>query len=529
MEYVNRYACEGLLVYAWHGYDPAIQYVTARWNLGTPAQQAIDEYNRGVYGKGAEIFGEAEEIVEEFCRNYRHTKEEFANLAAGRIQHVAVRCGTLNTRSVLDRKTFDRLYATIDRALAEVGDSDPIARRHLLRQKASYLLEDLNVNRRFTAKSNADLAAFAQRLAMLCRIAREVPDLQDNVWINVSGRTFVRTVAGMTIPDTGKKWCFEPFVEDFLKDPKAAFPPAEAEKIAGGWHFRTATLSGGLGVTLYDYKCPPRLANFLRRPKLGSSRLAAAFKSDRAINRPLWLVITGLDDDKPGASALRVTVNGKTCFAGKVPFKERDWTSFGVAVPENTVVAGENEIVIDNVTPETPSRNARPGDATADLQWGWVAVSELFLLDPNGEFQQFCSGEKNTRWRQLNEPDAQPLGKVTGQDGKLTIRGSAAEYTGVIFCRGHQVQKPAGMPKKQVLFEVTASGSGTLEVGFWAYDRSNVYFKNADRFKGFRLSRTPRRLRVKLPLAGAATVLPMIRVRGNGSAVVTDFKVVPLQ
>ena len=528
MEYVNRYACEGLLIYAWHGYDPAIQYVTARWNLGASAREAIDDYNRGVYGKGAKIFGEIEDIVEEFCRNYKHTREEFANLKTGRVQHIAVRCGTLNTRSVLDRKTFDRIYAAFDRALAEVGDSDPIARRHLLRQKASYLLEDLNVNRRFTAKSDAELAAFAQRLAMLCRIAREVPDLQDSVWINVSGRTFVKTVAGMTVPDTGKKWCFEPFVEKFLKDPAAAFPPAEAEKIPGGWHFRTATLRGGLGVTLYDYKCPPALANFVRRPKLGSSRLTASFKSAKALKAPLWLVITGLDDDKPGASSIRVTVNGKVCFEGKVPFKERYWTSFGVAVPENAVVAGDNEIVIDNVTPEVPSRNARPGDATADLQWGWVAVSEMFLLDPNGEFFEFRSGAKNTRWRQLNEPDAQPLGKVEGKDGKLTIKGSSARYTGIIFCRSHKVQKPAGMPKKQVLFEVTASGSGTLEVGFWAYDRSNVYFENADRFKSFRLSKTPRRFRAKLPLTGAAAILPMIRVKGKGSAVVTGFKVVPL-
>ena len=84
------------------------------------------------------------------------------------------------------------------------------------------------------------------------------------------------------------------------------------------------------------------------------------------------------------------------------------------------------------------------------------------------------------------------------------------------------------MPKKQILFEVTASGSGTLEVGFWAYDRDNVYFRNADRFKGFRLSKTPRRFRAKLPLTGAATVLPMIRVKGRGAAEVTDFKVVPL-
>ena len=84
------------------------------------------------------------------------------------------------------------------------------------------------------------------------------------------------------------------------------------------------------------------------------------------------------------------------------------------------------------------------------------------------------------------------------------------------------------MPGKKLLFEVTASGTGTLEVGFWAYDRRNVYFKTADRFESFKLKRSSRHFRAKLPLTGAATVLPMIRVRGKGSAVVTDFKVVPL-
>ena len=528
MEYVNRFACEGLLIYAWHGYDPAVQYVAARWNLGVPAKQAIDEYNRGVYGKGAQVFAEIEEMVEEFCRNYKHTKEEFANLEAGRVQHIAVRCGTVRTRSVLDRKTFDKLYAAFDRALAAVGDSDEIARRHLLRQKASYILEDLNVNRRFTAKNDAELAAFAQRLAMLCRIAREVPDLQDNVWINLSGRNFVKTVAGVTIPDTGKKWCFEPFVDDFLKDPAAVFPPARAEKIAGGWRFRTASLHGGLGTTLYDYNCSPRLANFVRRPKLGKSRISAEFTSGGASKRPLWLVLTGLDDDKPGASEIKVTVNGVVCFEGKVPFGENEWTSFGVAVPEDAVRRGKNEIFIDNVTPETPSRNTRPGDATADLQWGWVAIHEMALLDPNGEFRAFANGSPDTRWRQLNEPDAQPLGSITTGGGKVRIKGSTARYTGVIFCRSHKLQKPAGMPGKSILFEATASGSGTLEVGFWAYDKRNVYLKSADRFESFELGKTPRRFRAKLPLEGA-TALPMIRVSGGAAAEITDLKIVPLQ
>ena len=527
MEYVNRFACEGLLIYAWHGYDPAIQYVTARWNLGTPAREAIDEYNRGVYGKGAKVFTEIEDIIDEFCRNYKHTKEEFDNLKAGRVQHIAVRCGTVKTRSVLDRRTFDRLYAAFDRALAEVGDGDPVARRHLLRQKASYLLEDLNVNRRFNARSNAELAAFAERLALLCRIAREVPDLQDNVWIYLSGRTFVSTVAGLAIPDTGKKWCFEPFVDEFLKNPSAAIPPAQLEKIAGGWSFKTAVLNGGLGITLYDYNCAPRLANFVRRPKLGNSRITAVLTADKAVAHPLWLVLTGLDDDKPGASSLRVAVNGKVCFEGKVPFGEREWSSFGVAVPDG-LAAGKNEITIDNVTSETPSRNPRPGDGTADLQWGWVAVSDLALLDPNGEFDELLAGRTDTRWRQLNEPDFQPLGKAVGQNGKLTLTGSSARYTGMIFCRDHAVRKPAGLPGKTLLFEVTASGSGTLEVGFWAYNRKNVHLPNGDRFKGFKLGNAPRRYTVKLPLA-SATVLPMIRVAGRGSAVITDFKVAPLQ
>ncbi|MBO7088887.1 MAG: hypothetical protein J6W70_03190, partial [Lentisphaeria bacterium] len=91
----------------------------------------------------------------------------------------------------------------------------------------------------------------------------------------------------------------------------------------------------------------------------------------------------------------------------------------------------------------------------------------------------------------------------------------------------HKLQKPAGLPGKSILFEVTASGSGTLAAGFWAYDKRNVYFKSADRFKAFKLGKTPRRFRAKLPLEGA-TALPMIRVRGTGSAVITEFKVVPL-
>ena len=525
MEYINRHAAEELLIYTWHGYDPAIQYVVARWNLGTPIDEAIAEYDRGVYGKGAESFREVEAIVEEFCRNYQHTPEEFARQKAGRIQHIAVRCGTLETRSALDRQTFDRIYAAFDRALAAVGKSDPVARRHLLRQKATYLMEDLNVNRRFTLKSKAETAAFAERLALFCRIAREVPALQREVWITVSGRKFLQTVAGLTVPDTGKNWCFEPYITNFLKNPAAALPAAEAEKIVGGWHFPAAALTGGIGVTLYDYQCAPRLTNFVRRPSLGNDRIVASFTAAKAVKQPLWLVLTGLDDDKPGASELRVTFNGKVCFEGKVSFAENRWSTFGVEVPG--VVAGKNEIVIENITPDTPSRCHIPGNATAELQWGWIAIAELTLLDPNGEFRDFAERGVFTRWRQLDEPMARPMGTVIGKAGKVTIAGSEAKVTGMIFCRSHARQKPALLPGGSVRIEATASGKGTLELGVWSYNEKNQHRGN--RFKSFRLEASPRTFRAELQLpAGTATVLPVFQVTGKGSAEITDFRIVPV-
>ena len=222
--------------------------------------------------------------------------------------------------------------------------------------------------------------------------------------------------------------------------------------------------------------------------------------------------------------------DGTACFVGTC-FKDNYKTYMFPMTPDGKKIDRSKGVLLNEGWGREANKLIKVGD------WYYLVFSEhrngigryvmakraKKMLGPYDEEKQLAHASADA-----HEPNQG--GIVEGRDGKLTITGSAAQYTGIIFCRDHKMQKPAGMPGKQLMFEITASGSGELEAGFWAYDRRNVYFRVADRFKGFKLKKTPRRYSVKLPLVkGTATVLPMLRVRGKGSAVVTDFKVVPLQ
>ncbi|MDD5727776.1 MAG: DUF4838 domain-containing protein, partial [Victivallales bacterium] len=284
LESMEKYAGNEVVMYYWKGYSPAIPFVTARWNLGEDPEKLLKEFNDHYYGKGGQFISQVDHLVKTFSQNYKHTPEELKKTVEARNSHFHIWGGGLNTRSALDRKTFDEIYNIFDRALAAVG-ADTSLRQRVLREKSFYLLEDLNKYRRNTCSNETELKGFIARLVDLIKIAREVPQLRNNTFYGVPGRSFLASVASLNVPNTGKPWALEPALEKILtaSDPVKAFP-MDPTVIPGGWYFDPVIFRGGSGVMRYGYQCSPKNALIMSRPGCGDDKISIEFNLKEKID-----------------------------------------------------------------------------------------------------------------------------------------------------------------------------------------------------------------------------------------------------
>jgi len=521
LKMLNEYMGEGIFSWIWMGFSPAIPFVISRWNLGDDDVEALlAEFNDHYYGKAGKYVTEANHLIEEYAENYKHTPEELRRYKQKLRLHVGIRCADPYSHPALDRATLDKLYAIFDRGVEEIGGSDKLARRHTLEEKAFYILEDLLRYRLGTCKTDDDLAKYAARVAELVRIAREVPALQEQL-LPLRGNADMFTLfTGISVKPSKKAWCFTPEVEEFLKDPVKAMSGAP-EPVPGGLRFSPRTMRGGSGAKKYSWQCPPRVMNSINRASSGRGEITINFKLRRDVPDESYLVLTGLDDDKPGASRFAVEVNGTRVFEGKNTFPEHDWGRMTVRIPGGLLKQDVNSIKIVNTTPEDSAYQF-----AADYTWGWIGFSEAAWLDPNGGFKAFLADGKKGRggWYRADGTPHKPLGRIEVKDGKLYITGGEARQTGVFFFRRHRFPKLAPSPWRKISVKATAAGQGTLTLDFEVYGKKRIIGRKA-MSRTFRLSETPRTLTVTFEIPpGATALLPEIVVNGKGRAEVSAFE-----
>jgi len=235
---------------------------------------------------------------------------------------------------------------------------------------------------------------------------------------------------------------------------------------------------------------------------------------------------------------MRVSVNGTEIFSGPCRFPEHTWGRMGLNIPAGILKDGENRIVIENTTKDFPSRSARfkdPKEAATDSQWGWIALSEAYWLDPNNEFTRYLNGDFTTPWcyNDGNTRSAPPTG-IT--DGKAVITSNE----GPSFYIGHQYPKLAITPGDKVKLTVKASGTGNLRLYLWnyrpykdpdgkqilqnGYAGGGVNLLQAVKSEPFALSPETREFTcVVTPVKGTGLVIPSIALDGGIRAEITDF------
>ena len=474
-EYLNRFGSGDFYMYQWHYTPAAVNFVMPRWNLGEDADKLMEEFDLYYYGKAGGAMHEITLFIDDYARNYEHKDKE------GKC--VVVFCGhQLHTRSALDRAAFDQLYKLFDKAIAAAGD-DKVVRARIFEEKKCVLAEDFIKYGPSSCGTEAELDAFVKRLVDFITMAREAPQKFERVSADQNTRSFLQANTGLNIPDTGKFWANEPFIDEFLADPKSYF--ASADSIPGGWYFKPLAMRGAEAPALYGYECPPRYCVALRRPVGGGapvdayapagaktevdrSKVTITMNLKYAPAAPSYFFIEGQDDDKPGVSKMSVTVNGKSVFAGLNRFPEKLWGRMVITIPAGVLVKGKNTIVIANITPDKPARSARfsdPEEAAKDPQWGWIALSEAYWLDPNSEFAHYLKGDFTTPWG-FTDGNQRSNPGVGISGGKAII--TEGERGPAYYC-GHMYPKLAIEPGGRVRITVRASGSGNLRMGLWNY------------------------------------------------------------
>ena len=250
---LNKYASGDIYMFQFKYTPYSLRFIIPRWNLGEDPDKLMEEFDRHYYGKAGDAMHKLTLFIDEYGLNYRHGNGE------GKLTSLLTACPNY-TRSAFDRAAFDKIYAIIDEAIAAAGD-DKTIRARIFEEKKDIMAEDFGRFGPSTCTSDAEIDALVKRLVDFITMAREAPG---KFW-GVSGndmRTYLLNTTSLNIPNTGKFWANEPFVDKFLANPHSFF--TDADKIPGGWYFKPLSMRGAENPNIYDYQCPPRYSVALR-------------------------------------------------------------------------------------------------------------------------------------------------------------------------------------------------------------------------------------------------------------------------
>jgi len=242
-----------------------------------------------------------------------------------------------------------KAYGIFDRAKAAVKDDPILLERVRYEELCGVLWSDLDENTKTKlvtdGRVNPALLAKARKLVDICA-ARGIEWFargdRDNAWI--------RKALGIPVGDG--TWYEDPLLKRVLSGEQvdaAALERLMAQKpAAGGIEILLSGFSGAEGPQAYDYHCPSRTAIWIRPGGGANSAMTAAFYLDK-VPAKASLVVEALDDDKPGATQIRITVNDRVVFAGKNGAKEDDWTPLSFPVPAGVLRTGRNALRIEDI------------------------------------------------------------------------------------------------------------------------------------------------------------------------------------
>ena len=539
LEYLNRYGSRQVNFCT---FNPAKRYyIAGRFRFGDDPDRAQDEFIDGYYGAGGKCVKQIYRMVDEYCRNYKHTEEDKREFCVAVLSP-----RTTRWKSVLTRGVFDRSYELFDRALEAAGN-DRTAREHILYDKFLFLMSDLPKYPRSVCRNEGETRAFGRRLGDFIRTLTELDELQkknplksDRVrnhgLLNTADeQDFLLTVSGLVLsaPKGKGKWFECKEIQDFLKDPENAFVGKSGVKtIPGGYEWDTMSMFGGDEPAVVSVGGKKRVAKVIRRPHSGKGTVSVALNLKSAPKHACRLILDGVDDDKPGAATFRIAVNGKEVFSGANTFSETAWSVMGIDIPEEALKAGENRIEIINTMKELPSdRRKLPqtgidlGDVyETDYFRGWFMLSRIRLLDLSCEFAKLIAGKESLWQKSVNPNFFNPKAVFEAADGKLHLASDKKSVRAAVSNSSdarHYVVKSGETLK----FSVLISGTGRFSLNVTCFDADGKYTRKVPN-KRFPAPAQEKWISWTVVIPdGTVYVLPGIMVCEGGDCRIADCKI----
>jgi len=255
------------------------------------------------------------------------------------------------------------------RKAEEAVKDDRAALYRVRKEKFCVLFADLNERNPVNEKLAVSREEFARRLAEFMKIGRITKT-------SVVGRRDDGIVSDWLfkiarIRTNVKPWYADPLVDRMIADPVKTLTEEERKysqkKVPGGWLVELDAFTGCCGPSEYSYQCPARRAIWIYGKNTKTPAMKAKLHIDKLPPGQGRLALVAQDDDKPGAVAICITINGKEIFKGPNQFKEKGWSAAEFPIPAGVLKQGENEI-----------RIATLNDSKARDQ-GWFMVAECKL------------------------------------------------------------------------------------------------------------------------------------------------------
>ncbi len=284
-------------------------------------------------------------------------------------------------RTIITLEYARRGETLFEQALsAAEGDAKLIARIEVERQAfLRAAVNELNLTRGL--ETPEDRRDFALRLAEL--VKRLKASRPGAVYYRESPKVYLQRAARFEFGVQGK-WYDDPVLDEFLKDPVAyiARERVDQQAVPGGWRIDAVLFWGGEGPIEY---CK-RPARIIRRASSDAPDMTANFILTNPLPAAAVVVITGMDDEKPGRAAMQVLVNDQVIFTGTNSMPEGKWGEQRIEAPGAAFKPGKNVVRIVNTTPDREEGVAdmnfgAAGRIIQDYNWGWIGVNAITVLE----------------------------------------------------------------------------------------------------------------------------------------------------
>lgn len=243
----------------------------------------------------------------------------------------------------------------------------------------SYLTDNCRGNGRITKQQ---MPFYAKCLVKYVEVCRELgihyeghPIAADWLW----------ETAMLKIEKT-RPWYDAPTLKRLAENPLkvlGASTPVVQEKTPYGFLIANKGIIGGQKCRAW-LRSDGAVCKVLRRPSSTFGSATAVLQLDQTPKADLKLLVYGIDNEKKDPSLMEIRVNGVSIFKGPSPFSKKEWKEIPFSVPHKLLVAGDNDILFLNITPdrEIDGEGGVQFMAKRDYTWGWFMIDFIKVLLP---------------------------------------------------------------------------------------------------------------------------------------------------